>query len=53
MVSSTITTKFGNCAPVAQGGGVKENEQVRRDLLEYCKRDTYAMVRLLELVRAV
>jgi hypothetical protein len=28
-----------------------ERKKVRRDLLEYCKRDTYAMVKLLELVR--
>ncbi len=30
-----------------------ERKEIRRNLLEYCKRDTYAMVRLLELVRGV
>ena len=29
----------------------KEVEQIRKDLLEYCKFDTYAMVRLLEKLR--
>ncbi len=28
-----------------------EKERIRRDLLEYCKRDTLGMVRLLEKLR--
>ena len=30
-----------------------ENERVRQDLLDYCQRDTWAMVRLLEALRAL
>jgi hypothetical protein len=31
----------------------KERDRVRRDLLEYCERDTWAMVRLLERLRGL
>jgi hypothetical protein len=32
---------------------VKDRDQLRRDLLAYCERDTWAMVRLLERLRAL
>jgi Domain of unknown function(DUF2779) len=32
---------------------LEERERVRRDLLEYCERDTFAMVRLLEVLRGL
>jgi hypothetical protein len=36
---------------VAQAIPVEERERVRKDLLDYCERDTWAMVKLLERMR--
>ena len=36
---------------VAQKVSAEDWDRVRKDLLDYCERDTWAMVRLLERVR--
>ncbi len=51
-----LALKNGEAAVMAYKGLAKvedeeERERVRRDLLEYCKLDTYAMVKLLEVLR--
>jgi hypothetical protein len=38
---------------MSQSSDQKEIERMRRDLLEYCKLDTLAMVKILERLRAM
>ena len=44
----TASTTF---AAMANGTFDRDFEQTRKDLLEYCKMDTYAMVEILRILR--
>jgi predicted RecB family nuclease len=47
----TASVEIARLLFVAQRIPVEERERIRQDLLDYCKQDTWAMVRLLERLR--